>query len=133
MLGTDLFSRWQYGTGADGFAKAELRALVPHCDRTIVGLPHELSINHDTCKWLQGLSVGVVSTSVGEILSGVTYGHLMKVYDGTLLCPRDLLMLDCATMDSQSYYFRHGEVSIWEESVDFRFSWLDDVGVFFGL
>ncbi len=85
-------------------------ALVPHCDQTIVGLPHGLSVNYASCARLQALSPNTLPSPSG-VLDGVTSGHLMKVYDGTMLCPRDLLMLDCAFMDSQKYFFPRAEVS----------------------
>jgi hypothetical protein len=89
--------------------------LLPHSCRVVVGLPNDFSVNYRSCPISSDLKPIPSWESFGlprvpGVVEGATTKHLMKVYDGAVLCPRNLLALDAVGMDSQLSFLERDEV-----------------------
>ncbi len=74
-------------------------SFAPFSEPIVIGLPHNESM-------LQVASEADPPSmpKVPLAMFGAITGHLRKVYDGTLLCARDLHLLNGAFMDGQVFF-----------------------------
>lgn len=117
LLITGPLSKVLYFLGSHWSRPARFGALLPHADRILIGLPHDLTVNYAS---LDGPVNAVPPSSIqhpGLVMGATVAGHLMKVYDGTVLCARDTLMIDCAVMDGMNFYYSRREVRRTEDSL----------------